>query len=610
MFGRLNKNKGLAPRTGYGRLAAGVLLIACAMASAAHAGAEPFPRPASLEPAVAFWTRVYTEIDTSSGFIHDARRLDVVYATVELPAGISRKARSRRIEKSKTQFVKILRKLASGRRSGLSDEETRVLAAWPDDVTNDELRAGAGRLRFQLGQSDRFRAGIVRSGAWLPYITKVFADRGLPPELAYLPHVESSFHPGAASHAAAVGLWQFTRSTGRLYMEVDHVVDERRDPFIATVAAARLLEDNHEVVDSWPLALTGYNHGIAGMRRAARKLGTKDIGVIVERYKSRSFGFASRNFYASFLAVIDIERDVQRYFGDVRRDPPLNPDVVTMDAFVSADTASRYLEVPLAALRAANPALSTLVWSGDKYIPKGYPLRVPGGRTTDNATALLAAVPAALRSPRQTPDQEHRVAAGETLSQIASRYGVRTSAIVRANGLRSAHRIRAGQVLKLPQSADAPRSAALAATTSRPSAVPVAAASPDAGGVYRVRNGDTLSAIASRFQVTERALANANGLHNKHRIYIGQTLAVPGAAGVLAAGVVPDTYKVRRGDTLSRVARRFQLSESRLAQLNGLHNKHRIYVGQTLRLTPSPATTTGAGPESSPLKLAKSLTAP
>jgi membrane-bound lytic murein transglycosylase D len=118
-----------------------------------------------------------------------------------------------------------------------------VLALFPDGVSDATLRRAAEQVRFQLGQADKFRAGLIRQGRWRDYMRGVFAERGLPVELASLPHVESSFNPMARSHVGASGLWQFTRSTGRIYMRLDHVVDERNDPWIATVAAARLQQN-------------------------------------------------------------------------------------------------------------------------------------------------------------------------------------------------------------------------------------------------------------------------------------------------------------------------------------------------------------------------------
>ena len=162
-----------------------------------HAGAQNdlFPRPASLEPAITFWTRVYTEIDTGEGFIHDSLRMDIVFQTVRVPQDVGSRERRRRLERAQETTRNILTKLAGGTREGLNSEEERILKLFPEGTSNAEFRAAAGRLRFQLGQSDRFRAGLIRSGTWKPYIQEVLAKRGLPLELAALPHVESSFDP-------------------------------------------------------------------------------------------------------------------------------------------------------------------------------------------------------------------------------------------------------------------------------------------------------------------------------------------------------------------------------------------------------------------------------
>ena len=135
----------------------------------------------------------------------------------------------------------------------------------------------------------------------------------LPEELSVLPHVESSFQLRAYSSAGAAGIWQFTRGTGRLFMRVGYDVDERRDPILATYGAAKLLKKNYEVVGSWPLAITAYNHGLRGMQRAKKRHGT-NIVKIIENYRSRTFGFASRNFYPEFLAALHVVKNQNKWF--------------------------------------------------------------------------------------------------------------------------------------------------------------------------------------------------------------------------------------------------------------------------------------------------------
>ena len=492
-----------------------------------------FPRPAALEPAVRFWTRVYTEVDTRSGFIHDNLRLDIVYTTVRLPDDASSRDRRRRVERATELYGNILTKLGGGARQGLNAEEQRVLALFPEGTSNTELRAAAGRLRFQLGQSDRFRAGLVRSGTWKPYILDVLDQHGLPRELAALPHVESSFDPTAYSKVGAAGLWQFTRSTGVRYMRIDHIVDERRDPFFATDAAARLLGDNYGVIETWPLALTAYNHGLSGMRRAVQQQKTTDIATIVAKYQSRSFGFASRNFYTAFLAALEIDTHPERYFEGLKVNTPSSTEVVAVPAFMTIDTLADALDVRQGTLRELNPALMDTVWAGDKYVPQGFELRVPQD-TAAVAEKLLAAVASNELFAAQKQDREHRVRRGDSLSRIAAEYRVSLAALMRVNNVTGRDVIRVGQLIRLPVDAAAGVvAAAEVAVVARndapaaPGAVPAEAVASE--GAYVVRNGDSIERIANRFGVGQQALLAANGIRNRNMIIVGQALTIPGA---------------------------------------------------------------------------------
>jgi membrane-bound lytic murein transglycosylase D len=523
-------------------VAVGLALLVTHAAQAQSSASELFPRPAALEPAVKFWTRVYTEIDTRSGFIHDSLRLDIVYQTVRIPEELGTRERRRRVERATEVTRNILEKLATGARSGLNNEEERVLALFPAGTSNAELRAAAGRLRFQLGQSDRFRAGLIRSGSWKPYIHEVLAKRGLPAELAALPHVESSFDPTAYSKVGAAGMWQFTRSTGVRYMRIDHIIDERRDPFMATDAAARLLADNYSVIQTWPLALTAYNHGLAGMRRAVDQQKTSDIATIVAKYQSRSFGFASRNFYTAFLAALEIDRNPERYFPNVKIDPPSDTATVDVPAYMTVDTLADALNVREGALRELNPALTDAVWGGDKYVPKGFALRVPRS-TAAVAEELLAGVEKGELFAAQRPDVEHRVRRGDTLSKIASEYRVSLAALMRLNNMSSRDMIRVGQLIKLPLDGVSTPPAATLVRAERPAPAPAAAPAPattPAEGIYVVRSGDSIERIASRLGVDAADLIAANNIRNKNMIQIGQQLVIPPAAPIAVAAASPE----------------------------------------------------------------------
>src|SRR5579863_4609581 len=346
-------------------------------ASAALANPDQMPRPAALEPDVEFWIRVYSQVDTNAGFLHDQYNLGVVYDTVRFAPDSSQSAREREVDAHRAAIAAALRRIAAAPDSPLSAEDQRIRDLWGAGVSPARLREAVDDIRFQLGQSDRFRAGLIRSGAWETHIAETLANRGLPAELAVLPHVESSFNPAAYSKVGAAGMWQFMRSTGRRYMRIDGAVDDRLDPFRSTEAAAQLLAYNYRLLGTWPLALTAYNHGTAGMLRAKESLGTDDIVKIVRGYNGRTFGFASRNFYVSFLAALDIDRNPEKYFGPLQKQGEARFHEVPLPAYVSVSALAHALKIDSGELHALNPALLPPVWSGQQRVPKNYRLRLP-----------------------------------------------------------------------------------------------------------------------------------------------------------------------------------------------------------------------------------------
>lgn len=490
--------------TGLARLWLTLSLLLVAANASAQSAAN-FPRPPELEPAVQFWIKVYTEVDTRSGFLHDPQNLSVIYEALPLDR--------RQIEERRTRIREDLQVLATGKRSDLTRSQAEILALWPDDVSNETLRTAASSVRWQLGQSDRFLGGLRRSGAYRDHIQQVIREKNLPMELAVLPHVESSFNPSAYSSAAAAGMWQFGRDTGRRFMRIDHIVDERMDPYIATNAAMSLLEYNYSVLGTWPLALTAYNHGAGGIARAVRETGTTDIEKIVANYRGRAFGFASRNFYAQFLAVLDVENNARNYFGTVNFDAAPQFREVEVDAFIDAEVFARSVGISLEQLRADNPALRPAVWEGNKRIPRGFPVKVRSHAVSEGD--LLAMVPADYKFAVQTPDVAYVVERGDSLSAIAARFDTSVTELVALNQLRSRNRIQIGQRLLLPQDAN---SANLLMNE--------ALASED--GVYTVRRGDTVSLIAARHGVPEQELLSLNGIQDRNRIFPGQLLRLPG----------------------------------------------------------------------------------
>jgi len=448
------------------------LLLAAAIASLAGAASgvpatpgSAIPRPPELQRDVDFWIRIYSEVTTREGLLHDEWDLSVVYARLEFPADVTPALRRDAVDAARARYADALQQAAAGpgadaaavtaapaaAPASAADVE-RVRALWGPGVTPERLLEASRGVRFQLGQADRFRAGLVRSGTWESHVARTFARLGLPPELAALPHVESSFTPSVYSKVGAAGLWQFMPATGRQYMRVDDVVDERLDPFRSTEAAAQLLAYNYRVLGTWPLALTAYNHGAAGMRRARDAMGTDDFVTIARRWRGPAFGFASRNFYPSFLAALTIDQNPDRYFGPVLRAPELRYQDVAMPGYARIPAIERATGVPRATLQELNPALRPPVWSGERLVPRGYVLRLPPSDPAWMAQSLAAAIGGNELYAAQIRGRSHKVARGETLGKIARRHGLTAAELASLNGLSPGDRVRRGRVLRLPDS--------------------------------------------------------------------------------------------------------------------------------------------------------------
>ena len=516
--------------------------------------ADPFAIPAGLEPAVEFWKAIFLDYDSNQLVFFDPQNMSKIHQVVESKQG----ARTRRVVRS------VRARLT---RRGIPSH----------------------RIKVQRGISERFAAGVQRSGRYMAHMRKIFSARGLPVELTYLPLVESSFRNDARSFRGAVGMWQFMPSTGRLYMRVTRLVDERRDPLEATRAAARLLQDNYRELGTWPLAVTAYNHGRAGMRRAVRRLGTRDIVTIIRRYRGRTFKFASKNFYAEFLAAVHVMRDLERHLPHVRFDQLVRHEEISLTKRVAVSSLLRHSKVSRAELLTWNPALSRHA----TWIPAGYRLKAPELQGQWFRKALAGIGPMA-------SFPHHVVSRGDTLSELARAYRTSASAIQSMNGLRSVHRLRIGQRLEIPSKSLAKRS--VKRSVNRPPVRVVERPRTDSGSHHVVSRGDTLSELAKAYRTSASAIQSMNGLRSAHRLRIGQRLEIPSRS--LAKPSVnrppvrvverPRTdsgshHVVSRGDTLWDIARFYGTSAQAIQSVNALASVRRLRPGQRLAIPGGPS---------------------
>jgi membrane-bound lytic murein transglycosylase D len=433
-----------------------------ALASASASASETlFPRPKSLEPAVAFWRSIFGTFSEEQDVFHDDVHLDKIYSVVDYrdrvgPDGELSTAdailRDREVRAEKTRIQQMLLRIdrLGPKSASLTAEERRIAAMFADVPGRDRYELAAERVRSQVGLRKRFAAGLGRRAGYLAEMKEIFRQRGLPTELTVMPLFESCFDLDAYSKVGAAGVWQFMPATGRHYMRVDSAIDERRDPIRSTEAAAEHLRRDYDALDSWPLAITAYNHGRGGMARAASQLGTKDIGVIIQRYDGKTFGFASRNFYPEFLAALDVVARADEIYGEVPRTRAPKGREIRLRQSMRLREAVRVTGVPREHLIAMNPAFLAMVIRGSGSIPAGYRLRVPEG-TQDVQVAMAQPGASSRAATPQDPDFKfHTVRRGQTLAGIAKRYNTSVRALQGLNGVRSPKALRVGQKIKVP----------------------------------------------------------------------------------------------------------------------------------------------------------------
>jgi peptidoglycan lytic transglycosylase D len=365
-------------------------------------GAEdPLPLLPGLENSVEFWKKVFAEYSKSQLVFFDPLDMSKIYEVVDIG------------EQSRT------RKWVNGEKEGIAS----VHGVDPE-------RVGA-----QRGAKEHTVAGLKRSGRFIEHMQQIFRDRSLPIELAYLPIVESSYNINVRSRAGALGMWQFMRSTGKRFMRVGRSIDERRDPIESTRAAAAFLQQSYETLGNWPLAITAYNYGPAGMLRAVAAVESDNLVDLIRDYPN--WGFAPKNFYAEFLAAMEIGKNANQYFPDLELDSSVAIKEIELKKNMSLVRLAKHTGLTRHQLLGWNPALSW--WT--RSVPAGYRVKVP----RDSKAQPIVKVA------KRPPVIRHRVKRGETLIQIARRYGASVDRILHMNRIRKPHLIRAGTTLLVPK---------------------------------------------------------------------------------------------------------------------------------------------------------------
>ncbi len=338
-----------------------------------------WPYREALKKEVHFWKQIFTFYSQDQYVLHDAENLSIIYKVVTFDSSVSERAREKQLNSIKDDIKNTLRHLAARQEDDLlSVDDMNILNLFGDSAQSEVLRSAGDNIRAQQGMREKFKEGMEQALAYLPFIEQVFIEEGVPRGLSALPHIESSFNPLARSHAGAAGMWQFMRSTARLFMKVNRIIDQRYDPLISTRAAARLMKYNYQKTGDWGLAVTAYNFGLAGIQRAARLHGS-DYLKVRESFKNRRFRFASKNFYPEFLAVTEIMDHAQAYFPDAK--PASLPAKLKyrLKKSIQLPQLARRMGLDLDELKALNPVYTSRAWRGWVNIPAGYWLNLPAG---------------------------------------------------------------------------------------------------------------------------------------------------------------------------------------------------------------------------------------
>ncbi|PIR21374.1 MAG: hypothetical protein COV45_01105 [Deltaproteobacteria bacterium CG11_big_fil_rev_8_21_14_0_20_47_16] len=527
-------------------------------------------------------------------------------------------------------------------------------------VVNDRVTAWVDY--FSGPGKERFGRYMQRSGRYEPMIRQIMKSYGMPQDLMYLAMIESGFSSKARSHASAVGVWQFIRSTGNRYgLDQDMWIEERQDAEKETHAAAQYLKDLYSEFNDWYLAMAAYNAGEGTVRRAIAKYGSKDFWVLSDPRK-KAFRAETRDYVPKFIAAAIIGKNPERFgFHQVKKDNALNFELVTVDTHVDVDVIAKCAGTDVETVDILNSELRV------GTAPPRYKVRIPPG-SAKKFHANLSKIDPKDRVRSVASLESHTVKKGETLSRIARRYGVKSRSILSANRLKSARNIKRGMVISIPVNNSKSNLLANNATSNlgnnkklptvffeepissksqryhrqstktlkqiaeKPDesivSVTTAVADTSVGSGYVVSVGDSWNSISQNLGIETVELKRLNPEAAESGLYVGDVLKISVDAGsekqvadntdvieAVAETVVvsdiststhkraPTVYRVKRGDSLGKIANRYGVSVSNIREWNGLAKGVSIRPGQKLRVSPLSSTRSAIG-RTSPGKVA------
>jgi membrane-bound lytic murein transglycosylase D len=347
---------------------------------------ENFSVPPGLARRYNFWRRIYSTFSKDQYVLHSAEWPEVVLAIYDLsnmPESLSSDSRERLLRKLTSHHKKIYIHLLTqmhrnrDRPDKYSYAMNRIARAMSHITDDMKYLKAAQRIRIQRGQRDFIEKGLHVAPKYLDAIELEFQAQGVPIELAKLAFVESSFNTSAYSKVGASGVFQIMPMTGKQYLKIGEDYDERNDPIKAGRAAAQILKFYYNLTNSWPLAITAYNHGVGGIKKATAATGSQELHVLVQKYQGSGFGFASKNFYSSFLGMIATLKDKDKLFPGLPQVAPLQFKTYRLAKSIYSSTVRNRFNCSKDEFRELNLDLSKEIHRDLRKIPAGYLIKVP-----------------------------------------------------------------------------------------------------------------------------------------------------------------------------------------------------------------------------------------
>lgn len=430
---------------------------------------------------------------------------------------------------------------------------------------------------FQTTVKNIFSNWLARSEKYIPIMKNLLKDNGLPEDLVYLALIESGFNPYAYSIRKASGPWQFIYLTGKRYgLKVNWWVDERRDPEKSTIAAAKYLKDLYDMFECWYLAAAAYNAGERKIVNAMKRYRTEDFWELT---KYRYLKQETKDYVPQMIAAALIAKDTEKYgFVGIEYQDPLHYEKVEVPAVVDLRLIAKACEISVEELKDLNPEL--LRWCTPPDSPS-YEIKIPYGKKD-----LLLKNFEALQPVRKFQFKTHIVKKGESLPQIARLYRVNIEPILEINRLKKRSPLSIGMNLLIPIPKDT-KSTAMEKKmfngkdrNHRSEEI-----------TYTIKKGDTLWGIANEMGVNIGSLSRWNNLRTEKKLIPGDQLKIRmKSASVPLNDPLREKegkeiiYVVKEGDTLSNIAKKYNLTISEIKTWNRLDEEDRIYPGNRMKV--------------------------